>query len=241
MASLPQALPSSHVASVLCEHPSCRPRYQSSGLHHMQEMPAEANCAGNTYAMRTNSCRRGKELPCQCAKVVMWSCATLKQESPVCENRVWLAQFIVHQVHDCGQISLVAILQTRSKLEIVLLHNRQCVYRTYLLVSDFRIGLASICWGSGCDSSRRWRFVGRHVIVVCLCSLSRRNAVHSTRAWRSRPQGVIGVTETILCQNDAPEREQLSRCATNNQRSGNSQLVASLRVAQRSTTGHCDV
>lgn len=110
MASLPQASPSSHVASVLCEHPSYRQRYQSSGLHHMQEMPAEANCAESTYATRTNSCRRGIELPCQCAKVVMRSCATLEQESPVCENRVWLAQFIVHQVHDCGQISLVAIL-----------------------------------------------------------------------------------------------------------------------------------
>ena len=129
MASLPQALPSSLVASVLCEHPSYRQRCQSSGLHHTQETPAEASCAENTYARRTNNCRRGIELPCPCAKVVMWCGVKLKQESPVCENRVWLTQFIVHQVHDCWQISLVAILQTRLKLDIILLHNRQCVYR----------------------------------------------------------------------------------------------------------------
>lgn len=65
---------------------------------------------------------------CQGGQVV-WCRVTLKQESPVRENRVWLTQFIVHQVHDCGQISLVAILQSRLKLDNVLLHNRQCVYK----------------------------------------------------------------------------------------------------------------
>ncbi len=106
---------------------------------------------------------------------------------------------------------------------------------TYLLVSDFHIDFASICRGSGCDSSRRCRLAGRHVVVVCLRSLSRRDAVHSTRAWRSRPEDVIGVTETTLCQNGTLERRQLSGRTTNNQRSGKSQRVAGLRVAQRST------
>ena len=48
---------------------------------------------------------------------------------------------------------------------------------------------------------------------------------------------MIGVTKIILRQNDTLERGQLSGHSTNNQRSGNSHLVASLRVAQRSTQG----
>jgi len=48
---------------------------------------------------------------------------------------------------------------------------------------------------------------------------------------------VIGVTETTLRQNDTLEMRQLSGRTTNNQRSGKSQRVASLRVAQRSSQG----
>lgn len=113
------------------------------------------------------------------------------QESPVCENRVGLTQFIVHQVHDCGQVSLVTILQwCHAGWKVIsscCMTDADCI-GFYLLVSDFHIGLASTCRRSGCDSSRRRRFPIRHFSVVCLRRLSRRVAVHGTRAWRSRPK-----------------------------------------------------